>query len=143
MKPIIFMLLFATLTSGAVFTTQAQSKKDSKKYEVKTKLTEKEGTYEQRKLYRQFLTEFMNNCPYISHFSIHEAIGDSDNHAVVWRYDVNGWEDITQFYNWVSKHLEHAKENGLKKALTPYLPDYAIGGQIQMEKKSKASYAKK
>src|SRR5699024_11299491 len=127
MKPIIFMLLFATLTSGAVFTTQAQSKKDGKKYEVKTKLTEKEGTYEQRKLYRQFLTEFMNNCPYISHFSIHEAIGDSDNHAVVWRYDVYGWEDINQFYNWVSKHLENSTENCLNKSLSHDMSYYDLG----------------
>lgn len=147
MKTIIKMLFAAVLISGTGFTTiaqqsSAQTVERSGKYEVNTQLVEKEGTYDQRKLYREFLVAYMKNCPYISHFDIHEAVGSSDNHDVVWSYEVNGWDDITKFYSWVREHLQSSEDNGLKKAMTPYKPDYAIGGQIKMEKVSKSTLAK-
>lgn len=147
MKTIIKMLFAALLIGGTAFAANAQDSQfqvDQKpgKYEVNTQLIEQTGTYDQRKLYREFLTEYMNNCPYISSFSIHEAIGSHNNHEVVWTYDVNGWNDITRFYSWVSDQLKSAKDEGLKKAMTPYAPDYAIGGQIHVEKRSKAALAK-
>ncbi|MGH2643189.1 MAG: hypothetical protein ACRDE2_04520, partial [Chitinophagaceae bacterium] len=84
----------------------------------------------------------LKNCPYISNFNIHEAMNSQNNHDVVWTYDVNGWNDITKFYSWISDQLTGSKDNGLKTAMTPYAPDYAIGGQIQVGKRSKDALAK-
>lgn len=140
MKPIIKMLFVAVLISGFSYTSHAQQ--TSGRYAVSTQLKEAEGSYDQRKLYRQFLVEYMKNCPYISHFKVSEAVGTSDNHIVNWNYDVNSWDDITKFYSWVNENIKSAKENGLKMALTPYEPLYAIGGQIHMERKTKAELAK-
>lgn len=103
-----------------------------RKFLVSTQLVESNGTYEQRKLYREFLVEFMKNCPYISDFNICEKSASSDNHQVEWTYQVNGWRGITEFYNWVNDQLQ-SKNKGLKIALTPYGHDYAIGGKIMME----------
>jgi hypothetical protein len=140
MKTIIKLLFVAVLTTG--ITVAANAQKHSGKYEVSTQLKESRGSYDQRKLYREFLSEYMKNCPYISNFSIHEAIGSADNHNIVWKYDVNGWDDITKFYGWISEQIKSKQDNGLMKAMTPYEPDYAIGGQIHLEKRSKASLAK-
>lgn len=141
MKNVTRVLIVAILFSGVSLMAHAQ--KQSGDLEVKTQLTEAKGTYEQRKLYREFLTAYMKKCPYISHFSIHEAVGSTDNHKVVWRYEVNNWEDITKFYHWVSQHIESKKEGGLVKAMTPYAPTYNIGGKIHVEELNKAALAKK
>jgi hypothetical protein len=106
-----------------------------KKFTVSTQLTENTGTYEQRKLYREFLVEFMKNCPYISDFNIRETPEKSDNRQVEWTYEVNGWKDLTAFYGWVTDQLK-SKDEGLKKALTPYWPDYSIGGKITLKENS-------
>lgn len=147
MKAIIKLLFAALLISGTTFAANAQSLQsqvDQKpgKYQVNTQLVEQKGTYEERKLYREFLTEYMKNCPYITNFSVHEAVGSHNNHDVVWNYDVNDWNDITKFYSWVTSQLKASNNDGLKTAMTPYAPDYAIGGQIQVEKRSKAALAK-
>lgn len=97
---------------------------------VSTRLMETAGTYEERKLYRRFLEDCMVKCPYISHFKIEEAPSGTDNHAVIWHYEVNGWDGITHFYDWI--HLQLKDQAGsLKTAMTPYAPAYAIGGEIQ------------
>lgn len=112
------------------------------KYEVTTHLVEQRGTLEERRLYREFLKEYMKNCPYISDFNVQQSVGSGNNHDVVWTYDVNSWNDITRFYSWISSQLKSSDDDGLKKAMTPYAPDYAIGGQIQLEKRSKTTLAK-
>jgi hypothetical protein len=147
MKTIIKMLFVALLIIGTTFIAHGRSLQapvDQKpdKYEVTTQLVEEKGTYEQRKLYREFLTEYMKNCPYISNFSIHEEIDSHNDHDVVWTYDINNWDDITKFYSWVTNQLKSSKNDGLKTAMTPYAPDYAIGGRIQVEKRDKAALAK-
>ncbi len=141
MKSISKILLVAILLSG--FSLMAGAQKKSGKLEVKAQLTEVKGTYDQRKLYRDFLTEYMTKCPYISHFSIREAVGSSDNHKVVWSYQVDSWEDITKFYHWVSKQIGAKEENGLAMAMTPYAPDYNIGGRIHVGKTNGAALARK
>lgn len=147
MKTIIKLLFAAFIITGTGFAATAQQSSTEEvqkpgKYEVTTRLVEKVGTMEQRQLYREFLEEYMENCPYISHFSVQQAVGSNNNHDVVWTYQVNSWSDVTKFYSWVGNQLKSSKEDGLKKAMTPYAPDYAIGGQIQMEKRSKAALAK-
>lgn len=147
MKTIIKMLFAVILLSGTAFATHAQSSakhlsQKSGKYLVQTQLTEKKGSYEERKLYRKFLENYVKECPYVSHFNIREVKASSDNHEVVWSYEVNGWKDITLFYNWIKERVEASNDNGMKEAMTPYAPDYAIGGQIQMQKRTKADLAK-
>lgn len=139
MKSITTILFAALLVSGSFFAAQAQ--KASGRLTVSTQLKETNGTYDQRQLYRQFLTNYMQECPYISHFSIYEAPGSSDNHEVVWSYEVNNWQDITEFYAWVNQQLK-SKDDGLKKAMTPYQPDYTIGGQINVQKTKDARLAR-
>lgn len=141
MKNLSRAIVVAILFSSVSFMASAQKK--SGKLVVKTQLTEAKGTYDQRKLYREFLTTYMDKCPYISNFSIAEAIGSTDNHKVVWRYDVNSWEDITKFYNWISKNIKEERQGGLVKAMTPYQPDYNIGGKISVHKINEAALAKK
>lgn len=147
MKTIIHFFFATLIIGGTAFAASAQESQSQNnqkpgKYEVTTRLTEKEGTYEQRKLYRGFLTEYMKNCPYISNFSVHEAVDAQNNHDVIWTYDVNGWDDITKFYSWVGEHLKPTEKDGLKMAMSPYAPDYAIGGQIHLEKRNKSELAK-
>jgi hypothetical protein len=141
MKTIITSVFAVLFVCGALVAANAQN--SSRKYQVSTRLKESTGTYQQRQLYRGFLTEYMKECPYISHFSMQEAVGSPDNHDVVWRYEVNSWNDITAFYAWVDNQLKSSENNGLKKAMTPYAPDYAIGGQINVQKKGKQVLAKK
>lgn len=131
MKTIAKIFFVALLTGSSVFAAQAQQSNKGK-LEVTTRLTESKGTLEERQLYREFLVEYMKQCPYISNFSVQPAIGSSDNHNVVWTYNVNSWDDITKFYGWVNEKLKSNTSEGLKKALTPYNPDYAIGGQINV-----------
>lgn len=140
MKSIISALLVTVLISGFSLTSYAQQ--PSGKLEVTTQLKETEGTYDQRKLYRKFLVQYMKDCPYVSHFSVEEAVGKSDNHKVQWSYQVNSWSDITKFYGWVTEQLKATKEEGLKMALTPYGPDYALGGQIHVSKRGKTALAR-
>lgn len=133
MRTFLKMVFITAFLSSAAFAIHAQQK--SGKLTVYSRLQEKVGTYDQRKLYREFLTDYMKDCPFISHFHIEEALNTTNNHDVIWTYEVNNWDDITQFYGWVNRQLK-LKEGGLKKALTPYQPDYAIGGQIRVEKTS-------
>lgn len=132
-------ILFLALSS----TVHAQQtvQKDGR-YQVSTQLNETNGTYDERKLYRSFLTEAMKQCPYISNFQIVEVSGSSDNHQVEWKYDVNGWEDITHFYSWIDKNIRSSKDSTLIKALTPYRPYYVLGGKITVHKKTKDEMAK-
>jgi hypothetical protein len=139
MKPIKVIFLVVVLAGACLVTAQAQQ--TAGKYTVQTRLKEKKGSYEERKLYREFLKVSMKDCPCISHFSVHEALGNSDNHDVVWSYQVDNWNDITQFYAWISQQLK-SKNSSLKEAMTPYQPDYTIGGQISMEKTNKAAIAR-
>jgi hypothetical protein len=141
MKKIIASVFAVLFACGTLLTANAQN--TSGKYQVTTRLKESTGTYQERELYRGFLTEYMKACPYISHFSVQEAVGSADNHDVVWRYQVNSWNDITAFYAWVNNQLKSSDDNGLKKAMTPYAPVYAIGGQIDVQKKGKQVLAKK
>lgn len=147
MKTIIKYFFAALLIGGTAFAANAQESQSQVspkpgKYEVTTRLTEKVGTYEQRKLYREFLTEYMKNCPYISNFSVHEMLDAHNNHDVVWTYEVNGWNDITKFYSWIAEHLKDSQKDGLKMSMTPYAPDYAIGGEIHLEKRNSSELAK-
>lgn len=138
MKNICKLLFVAALCIAVSFGTQAQS---TGKLRVSTQLKETNGNYDQRRLYREFLTDYLKKCPYISDFQVQEVPGSADNHLVIWSYDVNNWDQITSFYNWINTHLKK-KSDGLKVALTPFQPDYAIGGVIQVEKKSKSELAK-
>lgn len=140
MKTTCKMLLVLLLLNGICLFARAQEKHE--KLVVTSRLTELKGTYPERQLYRDFLTTYMKNCPYISHFSIHEADGASDNHEVIWHYEVKNWDSITQFYDWISDHLKSGKDNGLKKAMTPYQPEYDIGGKMKVEEISKATAAR-
>lgn len=143
MKTIIKVLTIAILFSGFSFMANAQDTQEpSGKLVVNTQLQESQGTYGQRKVFRTFLKDYMKDCPYISHFSIHEALNSSDNHEVVWTYEVNSWNDITAFYNWVGKQLKSKSNEGFKNAMTPYQPDYAIGGKIHVERRSKSALAR-
>lgn len=136
MKSIKAIFLVAIIAGVSVIAAQAQQ--TIGKYTVTTQQKEKKGTYEQRKLYREFLEVSMKDCPYISHFSVHEILSDTDNHDVVWSYQVNNWEGITHFYDWINQQLK-SSNSGLKEAMTAYRPDYTIGGQISMEKTDKAA----
>ncbi len=140
MKTISKMFIIAVLITGLSFGANAQAGKG--KLRVSTQLKEINGSHEQRKLYRTFLISYMKNCPYISNFKMDETAGASDNHEVTWNYDVNSWNDITSFYNWIEEHLKSGKDDGLKKALTPYKPDYALGGKIRVQKRGKSALAK-
>ncbi len=140
MKTISKALIVVLLFTGFTFSGHAQQRKGN--LEVTTQLKETNGSYDQRKLYREFLISYMKNCPYISNFNIRETTQTSDNHDVTWSYDVNSWDDITKFYGWVESHLKPGKNGGLKKAMTPYQPDYAIGGKIQVHKAQKGTLAK-
>ncbi|MGH2645601.1 MAG: hypothetical protein ACRDE2_16745, partial [Chitinophagaceae bacterium] len=69
MKTIIKLLFAAFLISGTAFAANAQSSQSEVnqkpgRYEVNTQLVEQKGTYEQRKLYREFLIQYLKNCPY-------------------------------------------------------------------------------
>jgi hypothetical protein len=132
-------ILFLALGS-AVHAQQIVQKEG--RYQVVTKLSETNGTYDERKLYRSFLTEAMKQCPYVSNFQIVEVSGSSDNHQVEWKYDVDGWEDITRFYNWIDKNLHSTNDSTFIKALTPYRPDYVLGGKITVHKKTKDEMVK-
>lgn len=140
MKSIIKVLFAIVLVSGIAIQVSAQ--RNAGELQVNTRLRESEGTYDQRQLYRKFLEEYMKNCPYITNFSVREVVGTSDNHDVEWRYNVNSWDDITKFYSWVAQQLKSPKESGLKMALAPFAPDYAIGGQISVAKRMKSSLAR-
>ena len=131
MTTFVKILFIATLFSSTAFISRAQQK--TEKFTVFTSLKENSGSYDQRKLYREFLTSYMKDCPYISHFNILEESNATDNHNVVWTYEVNSWDDITKFYGWVNQQLK-SKDGGLKKAMTPFSPDYAIGSKIKVEK---------
>lgn len=141
MKKIAKIFLVALLIGGSALSVSAQQQSKGK-LEVNTRLTESIGSHTQRQLYREFLAEYMKECPYITNFKIHEALGSSDNHDVVWTYDVNSWDDITKFYGWINEKLKSRGDDGLKKAMTPYQPDYAIGGQIKVSERNKGSLAK-
>lgn len=136
------LFLVAALAVSTAFSASAQQTHSKGKLEVSTNLKETVGTSAQRQLYREFLAEYMKQCPYINNFSIHEAIGSTDDHNVVWTYNVNSWDDITKFYGWVSDKLKSTEDDGLKKAMTPYKPDYAIGGQIKVKERGKDTLAK-
>ncbi len=140
MKTMRHALLALLLLNGICLLAQAQEKHE--KLEVTSRVTELNGTYGERKLYRDFLTTYMKKCPYISHFSISEAVGAQDNHDVIWHYEVENWDNITKFYDWISDHLKSRDDNGLKKAMTPYRPDYNIGGKMKVEQTSKTIMAK-
>lgn len=139
MKTLAKTIIVVVLLIGMTLASQAQQQK--RELVVTTRLKETNGSYAQRKLYRSFLEGFMKDCPYITHFHVQEAMSASNNHKVVWIYEVNSWGNITQFYNWIHESLKSTKNTGLKKALTPYKPDYEIGGKIQVEEKSKTSLA--
>lgn len=136
MKKIMQILMIAFFAGGSVFAANAQQHATGK-LQVTTQLKESKGSSDQRQLYRQFLEEYMKNCPYISNFKVEEALGSQDDHNVVWSYNVNSWEDITKFYSWINEQLKSNKNDGLKMALTPYQPDYAIGGKINVTEKGK------
>lgn len=137
MKKIINMFMVALLVSGSVLAATAQQKTTGK-LQVNTQLRETKGTIAQRQLYREFLEEYMKNCPFISNFKVQQAIGTTDDHNVVWTYNVNSWDDITKFYGWVTEQLKSDKKGGLKMAMTPYKPDYAIGGKIEVTERSRS-----
>lgn len=141
MKTIAKFLLAIIITSTSMLAANAQHQSKGK-LEVNTRLTETEGSYTQRKLYREFLAEYMKDCPYISNFSVREAVGASDNHEVVWTYDVNSWDDITRFYSWINGKIKSRTDDGLKKALTPFKPDYALGGRIKVTERGKGALAR-
>src|SRR5690625_4756419 len=135
-KLIILAVLFCS------FSTITHAQKKSEKLEVRTQLTEKQGDYDQRKLYRKFLTSYMDGCPYISHFSVQEENHSNDNHQVVWYYEVNDWKDITAFYHWLAKRIKSDKKSGLLMAMTPFKPDYDLGEKIQVSPIKKGKLAK-
>ena len=137
MKKIIKMFIIALLVSGSVLAATAQQK-SSGKLQVNTQLKEIEGTSAQRELYRGFLEEYMKNCPFVSNFKVQQAIGTKDDHNVVWSYNVNSWDDITKFYSWITDQLKSKGNDGLKMAMTPYKPDYAIGGKINVTERNKS-----
>lgn len=141
MKTILRSSFAMLLAFGTVMVSNGQ--KHLEKYQVTTQIREAAGSYQERKVYRGFLEEYMKNCPYISKFSIEEQPHSTDNHEVIWKYDVNSWNDITRFYSWIGDQLKLEDESGLKKALEPYAPKYQIGGQIIMEKKLRSVVAKK
>lgn len=140
MKTGIKTIAVVLLLSVMSLASQGQ-KKNKGTMVVTTHLKETNGTYAQRQLYRSFLKDFMKDCPFISHFNVHEAIHSTDNHLVVWTYEVNGWKDITEFYNWINRSLTSDGHSGLIKALTPYKPDYNFGGTIHVEKISRSDLA--
>lgn len=127
---LIFLLI--TGLSGAL---AAQQKKSM---EVVTRLQEVNGNYNERKLYRAFLTEAMKQCPYIDHFHIIEVPGSEANHDVEWIYEVSNWGDITKFYHWMNSTIRASKDSTLIKALTPYRPVYDLGGVIDVHKSAES-----
>lgn len=139
MKTFVKISMVLLLLAGTGLSAWAQKAK----YTVTTKLTEGQGSYDQRKLYREFLADAMHACPYISHFRIVEQTNSQDNHDVVWTYEVSGWDDLTRFYNWVNKRLTSGEDPALKKALTPYAPQYALGGQLTMTRTSPSALARR
>ena len=139
MKSMTKMLMIVLLCCSSFHFTDAQKKPGD--LVVKTNLTESLGSYDQRKLYRDFLVSYMKDCPYISNFTVVEAAGSDDNHNVVWQYQVDSWQDITKFYDWVAKHVKDKDETGFRKAMTPFQPDYNIGGKIQVKPVDKAMLA--
>lgn len=108
-----------------------------KKFEVITHERET-CNLNKRKLYRDFLTQSMKECPYISNFHIIQLKDSNDTCYVVWIYDVNEWSDITHFYEWVFSTIHSSKDSTLLQALAPYKPNYSIGGAIEMHQLSKA-----
>lgn len=141
------LLLAILLLSTSIVAYAQQVHKTEKngryKYLVTTQLKETTGTYEQRKLFREFLTQAIETCPYVSNFRVTEQANGADNHSVTWTYEVNGWNDITYFYNWINHEVFSLQNSVLKLALTPYGPNYAIGGEIDMNKKDKSLLAAK
>ena len=134
MKILGFPMLLTVFLFATVTAVHAQ-RSLYHKYRVSTLQTEITGTSEQRKLYHEFLTKAMAACPYISNFTIVVPKDQTDTHQVVWRYEVDGWADITRFYHWVNMELSNAHNNVLRLALTPYGQDFAIGGEISMTEK--------
>lgn len=141
MKTILKSSFAILLLLGTVMVSNGQ--KHSEKYQVTTLLREAAGTFQERKVYRGFLEEYMKNCPYISNFSIQEPVHSTDNHEVIWTYEVNSWNDITRFYSWIRDQMKSKDQGGLKKAMEPYAPKYQIGGQISMQKTFRPAVAKK
>lgn len=131
MKSFKFFLLMVMLVVASQTKTIAQQRA---RLEVVTKLQELNGNYAARKLYRGFLTEAMKRCPYIHNFRIAELPGAGDNQHVEWIYDVNNWDDITSFYNWIKITMQNSTDSSLIKALTPYAPSYDVGGAIDVHK---------
>lgn len=161
MKKIVCLLLTAVFTTALVSTSTAQRVipglsgdqpvdysspsprgDHSKKYRVTDQLKETFGSYGDRKLYRTFLIQSIKNCPFVSQFQISEIPGNADNHEVVWTYEVNGWNDITRFYDWIQSHMRDSGDSTLQKALTPYQPYYSLGGLIRVENKNQRGMAK-
>lgn len=133
------------LTISAIFLTRSvwaqqddERSISKKKYEVVTQLKETCGTFNQRKIYRNFLLQAMKECPFISNFHIIQLKDSHDNCYVDWVYNVNKWSDITHFYEWIFSTIHSSKDSILSEALSPYGPNYGIGGAIEMRKLSKA-----
>ncbi|MGH2643785.1 MAG: hypothetical protein ACRDE2_07555, partial [Chitinophagaceae bacterium] len=136
----------ALFIGGITFSASSQSVRplDNKwhyKFEASTILTEKTGTYDQRLLRRELLTEYMKNCPHIHHFKIMES-GTESNLEVIWTYEVKSWNDITEFYDWIYAQLKTSNDKIFEKLLAPFASDYALGGQIFMRKRMKTALAK-
>lgn len=132
MKTIKKMLLIIVFFCGIYQYVEGQERHE--KFEVSTQLSELHGKYAQRKVYRTFLTIYMRDCPYISHFSIEEVKDTQDNHKVIWHYEVKKREDITKFYGWLYNFLESSKANGIKRALAAYAPKYDLSDKTKINK---------
>lgn len=140
MKTITMVLWVAVLCTGSVIAANAQ--KPSGNLEVMSSLHETSGTYDERKLCRQFLEQYMKDCPYITDFSIREVPGATDNHVVEWQYRVDSWDQITQFYGWLAEKIKSPKKDAVKMALSPYGPDYSLGGKMWVSRTSRKALAK-
>jgi hypothetical protein len=140
MKIITVFMWVVALLSGPVLAANAQ--KPAGNLEVSALVSETTGTYGERKLCRQFLEQYMKDCPYVRDFSVTEMPGSVDNHAVVWHYRVDNWNQITQFYGWLATRLKSSKDEGIKTALSPYGPDYKLGGRISVAKWNRSMLAK-
>lgn len=147
MKTILNLMVVLTLFLACIAGANAQERATNhrgpkNKFTVSARLTEGTGTYSDRTLCRVFLKEAMKACPYITNFHIIELNGSKDNHRVVWIYNVNGWDAITHFYSWINTAIHTTKDSILIEALTPYAPDYALGGAISVNEVNKSQIAK-
>lgn len=132
----VFIIVALTiLTCETALVAQQKESASRDRLEVTTSLQETNGSYDERKLYRGFLTEAMKHCPYIHHFHIIAYPDASKNNYVQWVYEVNSWDDITKFYSWINTTMHDASDSTLIKALTPYKPSYNVGGAIDVHQK--------